>query len=176
MKPFSKLKKQIENLFDPVLNMEFCCSAYPMRSKTGNAHNSIPRFYLKMGKQIIWDYPKDFEAKDIHYAEWADNNGISALVREYIDTPINELLDKEFSGQYKKFGLRHTDSEGWKNEWSDKSDPDVVASLTDLFKAADRRISKSKIVKWSANLKNFKAYRVISVRLYGWEGLTRQSK
>ena len=58
LRPFSKLKKQIENLYDPALEMQFCCSAFPMRG--GRANNSIPRFYVKLGKEVIWDYPKDF--------------------------------------------------------------------------------------------------------------------
>jgi len=82
MKRFSKLKKQIESLFEPSLKLEFCCNAYPMKTKTGYAHNSIPRFYVKLNKDIIWDYPKDFKSEPYH--EYAENNGISSLVREYI--------------------------------------------------------------------------------------------
>jgi hypothetical protein len=125
MKRFSKLKKQIENLFEPDLNMEFCCNSYPMRSRTGYAHNSIPRFYIKLGKEIIWDYPKNKSAKKEEYGYWASNNGISALVRNYIDTPVEELLNKDF-----------------------KSD------LTDLFKAADRRLGKGNLVRWAILLSN----------------------
>lgn len=81
MKPFSKLKKQIESLFDPSINMDFCCYAFPMKSTTGYAHNSIPRFCVKLNKEVIWDYPKDFPVKDLDYGYWAGNNGISELVR-----------------------------------------------------------------------------------------------
>ena len=100
-KPFSKLKKQIDNLFDPSLGIEFCCNSFPMRSSRGD--NSIPRFYLKMGKEIIWDYPKQFAVKDINYGWWAGNNGISELVRDYIDTPASELPDKVFAGEIKEY-------------------------------------------------------------------------
>ncbi len=166
MKPFSKLKKQIENLFDPVLKMQFCCSAYPMRSKTGYASNSIPRFYLKLDKGIIWDFPKDFAVKDIGYGVWANNNGISELVREYIDTPLAELLYKDFESEKKEYWY-HTKATGME-------EMHFPYNLTDLFKAADRRIGKANLVHWSGHVKNFKAYKIICVRLYGWEGLTKK--
>jgi len=153
MARFSKLKKQIENLFDPTIKMQFCCSAYPMRSKVGYAHNSIPRFYLKMNDKILWDYPKDFAIKDEAYGYWAGNNGISELIREYIDTPVSQLLGKEFT-----IGKQDNDSL-------------VASSLTDLLKVADRRISKDKIAEYSARLTNYKGYAVVCARLYGLDSL-----
>ena len=165
LRPFSKLKNQIENLFAPELKMKFCCSAYPMRSKTGYASNFIPRFYLKMDKEIIWDFPKDFAVKDIGYGMWANNNGISDLVREYIDTPLKELLYKDFESEKKEY---------WAYTKQGEVELSFPYNLTDLFKAADRRIGKATLVHWSGHVKNFKAYKIICVRLYGWEGLTKQ--
>ena len=159
LRPFSKLKKQIESLFDPELKMRFCCSAFPMRTH-GRAYNSIPRFYLKMGKEILWDYPKDFAVKDIPYGYWAAGNGISELVRDYIDTPVSELLDKEFAGE----------------KWEYSASEEIDYKLTDLFKAADRRIGKKKLTEWSPKLKNYRGYKIICVRLYGWEGLIKTEK
>ena len=158
-RPFSKLKKQIENLFDPALDMEFCCSAYPMRAKTGYAQNSITRFYVRLGKDIIWDYQKDFAVKDIDYGLWSRDNGISDLVREYIDTPVAELLDKDFEGENKAYSLF--------NYMTEKhSEVSVSYGLTDLFKAADRRLGKRKAVAWSGRVRNFVAYKVLARRLY----------
>ena len=50
-RPFSKLKKIINGLFDEKLKIDFCCTAYPMRAQYANNHT--PRFYVKMGKEII---------------------------------------------------------------------------------------------------------------------------
>jgi hypothetical protein len=150
-RPFSKLKKEIEKLFAPYMEMEFCCSAYPMRTK-GYARNSIPRFYLKMGKEIVWDYPKDFPVKGIDYGLWAGDNGICELVREYIDTPVVELLGKDFDSETKVY-----------------RDVSVFYGLTDLFKVADRRLGKRKIVDWSVNMKNYRGYHVLAKRLYPTE-------
>ena len=147
MSKFSKLKKEIEKLFDPKLNMQFCCSAYPMRSKTGYATRSLPRFYVKIGKNIIWDFPKDFEV-EARSSSWCSDNGISALVREYIDTPVAELLEKEFSGEFSQ--LRYHRKGSIKTFSSRQSDMAVVKSLTDIFKTGDRRVGKQKLYIWAA--------------------------
>lgn len=65
-RPFSKLKKVVDNLFDEKLKMEFCCNSYPIRGQWGN-RNSIPRYYVKIGKEIIWDFPKDFDMKELPF-------------------------------------------------------------------------------------------------------------
>ncbi len=149
MSKFSKLKKEIEKLFDQRLDMQFCCSAYPMRPKNGYATRSIPRFYVKIGKDIIWDFPKDFEVEPMS-SEWCNRNGISALVREYIDTPVAELLEKEFKGEFKSF--KHTPRRKGHPEktYTNQSDMEVVKSLTDIFKTADRRVGKQKLYIWAA--------------------------
>ena len=174
MKRFSKLKKEIENLFHPDLKMEFCCSAYWMRPKNGYASRSIPRFYVKLDGKIIWDYPKDFEV-DGRSSEWCSDNGISALVREYIDTPIDELLHKKFSGEYKRFGdiiTYRKDPKGEKVKFiMEQADPKVATSLIDIFKMADRRLGKKKIAELGALIANYSPNLIIAVRLYGWEGL-----
>lgn len=51
IRPFSKLKKQIENLFVPELKLEVFCISYPVRSQRGSS--SIPRFYIRLDKKYI---------------------------------------------------------------------------------------------------------------------------
>ena len=175
MRRFSKLKKEIENLFDPVLNMEFCCSAYPMRPKNGYASRSLPRFYVKLDGKIIWDFPKDFDVENMEHS-WIDRNGISALVREYIDMPVDELLHKKFTGEFKKFGNIVTyrdDPKGEKIKFViEQTDPKVATSLTDIFKMADRRFGKKKVAELASIIANYSSPVILVVRLYGWEGLT----
>jgi len=75
-RPFSKLKKQIDALFVPELKMHFCCTAYPIRGQW-KSNNSIPRYYLKLGKEIIWDYPKDiFKSSIVEIWGFGRNNGL----------------------------------------------------------------------------------------------------
>ena len=123
-----------------------------MRSKTGYANRSMPRFYIKLDGKIIWDFPKDFDVENMQHS-WTDRNGISALVREYIDTPVDLLLNKEYSVRY--------------------ADDNVVVSLTDLFKAADRRINNNKLLVWSNDVTNPVVLNVLGNRFSRWKALTK---
>ena len=97
-KPFSKLKKQIEQLFARELNMHIQCFAYPIKSQYGSS--SIPRFYITFNKNIIWDFPKDFPIKYVNYHYWKSDTSISDIIRNYIDTPIEGLLEKTFTNEH----------------------------------------------------------------------------
>lgn len=149
-RPFSKLKKQIENLFVPELNMEFCCSAYPTRAQFANNH--VVRFYVKIGKEIIWDFPKDFpELKEHTFHTWSGLNFISELVRDYIDAPLEGILEKEF--QKEKENLSHVGV------------PDIDYRLTEIFKAADRRIGKKKLREWSDKINSHRVDKILARRM-----------
>jgi hypothetical protein len=143
-KPFTKLEKIIEELFEPNLKLKMKCFSYPVRSQYGSS--SIPRFYLQLDKEIIWDFPKDFEIKDIPFYSWMGDNKISELIREYIDAPLAELLDKEFSTEKLSFMANFMHREN--------KEVNIDYKLTELFKAADRRIGKEKLFKWHKNIGN----------------------
>ncbi len=141
MKPFSKLKKQIDNLFVPELKIEFCCYAYPTRTQFGN--NSIPRFCIKMGKEVIWDCPKIFSIKEEYIHTWSARNGICDLVRDYIDSPIDKLLEAEFKKDKWECGHIFTNETFIINY-----------HLSEIFKSADRRLGKQKLIEWSAEIES----------------------
>lgn len=145
-KPWSKLKKQIENLFEPNLKIEINCNSYPVRGQWGH-HNSIPRFYLQLEKEVIWDFPHDFDIKELHFAWWADNNKISALIREYIDTPVDQLLEKKFENEFLFIDTDYMQTEQGKKY-------EVNYHLTELIIAADRRIGKQKLMEFGELKKN----------------------
>ena len=126
-RPFSKLKKEIEKLFVPEINMQINCLSYPIRTQYGST--STVRFYIKLGDEIIWDFPKNFPLNNIHYHEWAPNIRISELIREYIDTPVNEILSKEFEND-----KIVTFSKGI-----------IDLNFTDLLRCADKRLGKNKL-------------------------------
>ncbi len=154
-RPFSKLKKQIENLFVPELKMKVNCFAYPMRSQYGST--SIPRYYIQLAKNIIWDFPKDFPIKETKFYYWKDYAGISDLIREYIDTPVLELPKKSFKEEtvrmiHQYVGLREQD------------EYDFYLGLTDIFKVADRRLGKEKLLKWCSEKKNPKIQLILNKR------------
>jgi hypothetical protein len=154
MKKFSKLKKQIDSLFEPSLKMEMCCYAYPIGGKHTWANRDIQRFCVKLDREIIWDYPKDFEAFKLENSIYTDiNSGISALIREYIDTPVDELLHKEFKSEHKEYF-----------SYLSRRKSVVDYQLTDLFKAADRRLGREKLMNWVDESKHPKTSMILNKR------------
>ena len=60
-KPWSKLQKEFYLLRAEGLDLQLQCRAYRMDSQRGSTN--IPRYWITLGKEIIWDYPKDFIKK-----------------------------------------------------------------------------------------------------------------
>jgi hypothetical protein len=136
-KPWSKLKREICALFSPDIKIRLHCAAYRMKSQRGST--DLPRYWITLNKETIWDYPHDFKNQavfDHHsfldgtcgggslllrdtYPYGSETSTISGLIREYIDTPRAELLIKSFE----------------KDWWG----------LTDILRAADRRIGKQRL-------------------------------
>ena len=153
-KPFTKLSKEIEKLFVPELKMSMKCLSYPMKSQRGST--SVPRFFIKLDKEIIWDFPKDFPV-DGEYPYWANQIGISKLIREYIDAPINGLLNKKFEIEHVSVIKQYLYSNHQDNY-------DFNLNLTDLFKVADRRIGKKKLLDWAGTISNPKVNLILEKR------------
>lgn len=100
---WSKLQKALYNIIDPKVKLQIHCVAYPMRSKTGYANNNVPRYWITIEKEIIWDYPKIFTVEELRkqfYPWMGDISKISCLIREYIDCPSNELLSHPFKDSW----------------------------------------------------------------------------
>lgn len=137
-KPWSKLKSSVMNLLDPKSKVDIHQNVYRMASQRGST--DLPRYYITVDKEIVFDYPKNYlsyptysytykgETKTYSLEETYpyDNHMsmISNLIREYIDTPVAEVLSKEFDDPFK---------------------------FTDFLKAADRRIGRDKLISWAVN-------------------------
>src|SRR5947209_4616107 len=109
--------QQIYNLLLPELEMQIHCAAYPMRSRRGST--DLGRYWITLGREVIWDYPKDFARAKRKYPYTTDIAAISELMREYIDTPVEAILRKRFE----------------QDLWG----------LTAILKAADRRLGREKL-------------------------------
>ena len=99
MRPWSKLQKEIEKLFIDELSIRIQCRAYRMDSQRGST--DIPRYWITLGKDIIFDYPKDFPEARASYPYLTDVSSISRLIRDYIDTPVDDLLSKQFEDPWR---------------------------------------------------------------------------
>jgi len=105
----------------------------------------LPRYWITLGKSILWDYPKDFAVKggstvqNQGYPYCNDASEISELLREYVDTPKDEVLSRTFAN----------------DKWG----------LVDILRVADRRIGKRQLMEMQKVTKNQAVLRIISARL-----------
>ena len=150
MKRWSKLQKRLYGLVDESIDFKLHCTVYRMQSRRGST--DLPRYFITLAGEIIFDYPKDFALKDGRIKSLAQgdalakfypyDSGISdigELIREYIDTPKDELFKKHFDA----------------DEWG----------LANILKAADKRIGKRRLQILAKNKKNQAMQKVIATRL-----------
>jgi hypothetical protein len=116
-------------------------------------HNTkLPRYWITLGKEIIWDYPKDFIKKYDNTKYLTNNFGeifplpysnevsaISQVIREYIDTPKIELFDKFFKN----------------DKWG----------ITEILKATDRRIGTRRLNDLKNETDNIAVQKIIDQRM-----------
>lgn len=125
-----------------------------MRSQSGST--SLPRYWITLDKEIIWDYPKDFVTEggiiknyggevSRYYPYLTDVYDISNLIREYIDTPKEQLLNKQFI--HDKWGL------------------------INILRAADRRVGARRL-----DILRRKTHNVAAVRGLCGDGKSRQRR
>ena len=149
MKRWSKLQKRFYELVDEGIDFQIHCAVYRMQSRRGGT--DLPRYFITLAGKIIFDYPKDFVLKSGGVKSLAqgaltkiypygnDISDIGELIREYIDTPKDELFAKHF------------DEGGW--------------GLANILKAADKRIGKRRLQILAKNRKNQAMQKVIAARL-----------
>jgi hypothetical protein len=143
-KPWSKLQKELYLLRARGLDFQLQCRVYRMNSQMGSTN--CPRYWIILGKEIIWDYPKDFiskthpnRARPRWYPYGTDIPDISNLIREYIDTPKNELISKKFE----------------KDFWG----------LINILRAVDKRIGARRLPELKKKTGNKAARKIIGARL-----------
>jgi len=144
---WSKLQREIYKITDGGINLQIHCAVYPMDSEYGST--DLPRYWITLDGEIIFDYPKQFVANDgtvrnysgfdAGYPYQTDISDISRLIREYIDTPKEEIFSKIFSNDH----------------WG----------LVNILRAADRRIGARRLEKLKRKTHNIAARKVIQSRL-----------
>ena len=154
MKRWSSLQRELYMLIDERADFQIHLSRYRMDSQHGST--DLPRYWITVGGEIVFDYPKDFTdsenrgnaVKDLngrvsYYPYETDISDISRFIREYIDTPKDELFSKRF------------ESDCW--------------GLADIFRAADKRIGKRRLEQFGQSTHSKAALRIIEQRLANYE-------
>jgi len=143
-KRWSKLQRDFYRLRADGLDLQLQCRVYRMDSQRGSS--DIPRYWITLEQETIWDYPKDFIHKSQPnreeiklYPYGTDIPDISSLIREYIDTVKTELMSKKFEKDY----------------WG----------LINIFRAADRRIGARRFEELKRKTNNRAALKVLNKRL-----------
>jgi len=118
-----------------------------MNSERGST--DLPRYWITLNKEIIFDYPKQFATDDgrvrnltgfeAGYPHTTDISDITDLIRDYIDTPKEELLTRIFQDDY----------------WG----------LINILRAADRRIGIRRLEVLKKKTHNIAAHKVMEARL-----------
>jgi len=156
-RPWSKLGRDIRALFAPNLPIQIHCSALPLKSKGAIGSTRFPRYWITLGKEVIFDYPSEFWALEDHEPfdwerkYWKNAAGtvagsypyekhgvseISELIRDYINRPNEKLLEP-------------FENDRW--------------GLTEILKASDRRIGKQRLKEMQTD--NPVAKKIIGIRL-----------
>lgn len=141
-KRWSKLQSRLYNLIDPKLNFQIHCALYEMNSNDGWHGNKLPRYFIMIDKEIIFDYPKDFDTTDRYgynsYPWDTDISDISNLIEKYIQCPESELFN-------------NFEEDKW--------------GLTDILRVCDRRIGKRRLMILKNNTDNTLLIKIIDKRL-----------
>lgn len=136
MKRWSSLQRELYKIIDEQINFQIHLSKYRMQSQYGST--DLPRYWITLDNEIIFDYPKQFVGESngettlrngnitrnlngeiAHYPYQTDISEISNLIREYIDTPKEEVFTNHFENDY----------------WG----------LINILKAADKRIGRRRL-------------------------------
>lgn len=121
-KRWSKLQHRLYNLMDPNIDFQIHVALYEMNSNDGYHGNKLPRYFITIGKQVVFDYPKNFDTVEKYgfnsYPWDTDIGEISILLEKYIECPAEKIM------------LEFED-----DKWG----------LTDILRVCDRRIGKRRL-------------------------------
>ncbi len=131
-KHWSKLKSPLMAIIDPATEFQIHCCAYDIGECI-----PLPRYWITIGKTIVWDFPKDFVDEPDWYF-WDEAKKLSCLIREYIDCPKEDLLSHQFDDRW---------------------------GLIPFLNACDRRIGKRRLKTMLGNTENQSIREIILKRL-----------
>ena len=143
-KRWSKLQRRLYNLREPSIDFQIHCALYEMNSNNGRHSVKLPRYFITIDKEIIFDYPRACDRTWKYgfdtYPAVTDIGAISDLIEEYIQCPDAELL-KDFEN----------------DKWG----------ITDILRVCDRRIGKRRLREMKEFITDEKLVAVINRRLDG---------
>ena len=142
-KRWSKLKKPIEDLFVQALPLQIHCTEIRTTPRNeGSLAEVLGVFTIRLGKEIIWKFPRQFVNDETIYPDGGNPysfgvRDLNNLLRDHLDTPKDVLLNKKF--------------------------PHDFLGLTNILKAADRRLGLDRLQRHLKDCEQDFVMRVLSV-------------
>ena len=143
-KRWSKLKKLIEDLFVSGLPLQIHCTKIRTTlHTTGSLAEVLGVFSFRLGEKLIWNFPRQFVTEETIYSDGGNHlsysvRDLNELLRDYLNTPKERLLKHNYSRDY--FGM------------------------TNICKAADRRISLERLREHFKDCEHECVVKVLSAR------------
>lgn len=126
---------------EPSAEFQIHCALYEMNSNDGYHGSKLPRYFITVGKDIVFDYPKDFDTTNKHgvtsYPWNPAVSKISGLIEEYIQRPCDELMEP-------------FENDKW--------------GITDILRVCDRRMGKRRLQEIKENTDNEVILKIIEKR------------
>ncbi len=140
---WSKLQTRLYNIMDNSIDFQIHCALYEMNSNDGYHGAKLPRYFITVGKEIVFDYPKDFDKTQTvyghkHYPYITDMSHISEVIEDYLQCSKDKLL-QPFE----------------KDEWG----------ITNVLRICDRRIGKRSLLKLRETTEDETLLKIIDLRL-----------
>ena len=94
-RPWSKLQSALYKVIDKDVGFQMHSCSYDIGDGVG-----IPRYWITIGRQIVWDFPKNavWDKGDWYFYDEAKS--ISRLIKAYVDCPKDELLTNTFDDRW----------------------------------------------------------------------------
>lgn len=143
-KRWSKLQSRLYNLMDPAVDFQLHCALYEMNSNNGYHGNKLPRYFITVGKEIVFDYPRDFDTTRKYgrnsYPWDTEISDISNRIEAYSQRPEADLMQP-------------LEGDIW--------------GLTALLRVCDRRIGKRRLRELRETVTDARLLAIIDRRLQG---------
>ncbi len=143
-KRWSKLQVRLYNLMEPSVDFQIHYALYTMHNKKVSHGCELPRCFITVGKEIVFDYPKECDTTRIYgtnsYPWDGEISDISDLIEQYIQRPEEELME-DFEDDY----------------WN----------LADVLRVCDRRIGKRRLTELKETITDERLLKIIDKRLGG---------
>ena len=127
---------------DPKADFQIHVALYEMNSNDGYHGCKLPRYFITIGKDIVFDYPKDFDTTEKYgfnsYPWDNDMDAISDLIEEYIERTEADIMSP-------------FENDKW--------------GLTNILRVCDRRIGKRRLKEIYDTAEDNRIIDIVSKRL-----------